>query len=185
MSAANLWQYLYLSRFSKPVSDRLLYRVIRQYRPCQLLEIGMGDGQRARRLISVAQRYSPEAEIRYTGIDLFEARPAILEPALSLKEAHRLLKSTGARTHLVPGDPYSALARTANSLGGTQLVVISATHDTSALERAWFYLPRTLAAGAQVFVEQPAPVAGLSVLEQFSSQELERLAAIHTRRKAA
>lgn len=185
MSAASLWQYLYLAHFSKPVSDRSLYRAIRTHRPCHLLEIGLGSGQRARHMIRVAQRYASSDEVRYTGIDLFEARAGGHAAPLYLKDAHRLLKATGARTQLVPGDPLSALARTANSLRDTHLVVISASEDHTTLERAWFYLPRTLADNALVFVEQRDPSTGSPFLQVLAHDEIRRLAAVHTRRKAA
>jgi len=65
--------------------------------------------------------------VSYVGVDLFEDRSTADAAAqrISLKAAHRLLCSSGARVRLLPGDPYSVLARAANHLGKADLVVVS------------------------------------------------------------
>jgi hypothetical protein len=45
---------------------------------------------------------------------------------------------------LVPGDPFSALARVANQLSNTHLLIIGADHESSSMDRAWRYIPRML-----------------------------------------
>ncbi|MBX3415703.1 MAG: hypothetical protein KF708_23665 [Pirellulales bacterium] len=184
MPASSSLQYVYWAYFSKPVCDRKLFRLIRQRRIGRILEIGVGEAVRARRLISVAQRYTP-GEVRYTGLDPFESRSSTDAPGLTLKLAHRLLKATGAQVQLVPGDPFSALSRTANSLTETELVVISADQDGDSLSRAWHYLPRTLSPEALVFVERLDPVRGVAFLQEIDTEELQRLASVHQRRRAA
>jgi hypothetical protein len=67
-----------------------------------------------------------------------------------------MLAASGARVQLEPGDPYWGLLRKANSLTATDLLVISRHHDPAAMARAWFYVPRMLHEGSQVFVEEPA-----------------------------
>ena len=58
---------------------------------------------------------------------------------------------------LIPGDPLSALARTANSINRIDTVIIGHDVDAESLARAWFYLPRMLATGAVVFwADNPA-----------------------------
>jgi hypothetical protein len=105
------------------------------------------------RLLAVAMRYRPHDRVSYAGIDLFEARPP-QQPGLKLKDAHRQLIRTGVQLRLVPGDPLAALARSANSLANTDLVIISAGHDPASLEPAWFYIPRMLHEGSLVFLEE-------------------------------
>ena len=51
-----------------------------------ILEMGIGDGQRALRILELASQHCPASEIRYTGVDLFEANPS--------GEAHLSLKKT-------------------------------------------------------------------------------------------
>jgi hypothetical protein len=58
---------------------------------------------------------------------------------------------------LVPGDAFTALARTANALADTDLIVISADQDAAALDLSWFYLPRMLHAASQVVVARQGP----------------------------
>ena len=72
---------------------------------------------------------------------------------MPLKVAHKRLKATGANVRVIPGDPLSALARTANGLQGTDLLVIAADQDTQSLTNAWFYVPRMLHDKSLVLIE--------------------------------
>jgi len=134
----------YLSQLSSPPADRLVYQAIARYRPGRIVEIGLGTGQRAVRMIEAASTYVSPGEIHYTGMDLFEARDSLDGPGLPLKLAHRMLKRTGATVRLVPGDAFSALARAANTLAGTELLVIAGGGEPQTLKRAWFFVPRML-----------------------------------------
>jgi hypothetical protein len=173
VSAASLLKYAYLASFSQPKAERRLFRAIRRQKIRKIVELGVGSGRRAIRLIEVAQRYAGAEPVHYTGIDLFEARST--GTPLPLKTAFQLLKPTAARVQLIPGDPRTALARAANSLVGTELVIISADQPADSLARAWFYLPRMLAATALVCREE---VVGESMaLRTLPRLEIERLAA--------
>ncbi|OHB84590.1 MAG: hypothetical protein A2V98_23145 [Planctomycetes bacterium RBG_16_64_12] len=149
------------------------------------MELGVGLGQRAVRMIEVAASCSPVREIHYTGVDLFEARAASDGPGMTLKTAHRLLKTTGARIQLLPGDPFTALSRAANGLRGTELLVISEGHDPRSLSRAWFYLPRMLDKGAQVWLEQAEGPDGSLAVRVLGGDQIAELAAAATYRPAA
>jgi hypothetical protein len=173
VSAANGLKALWLSWFSKPAADRFLYRAIRKRRPRQILLLGLDNIPRALQIISLAQRYHRAEQIHFVGIDQFEARPDD-QPRLTLKQAHRLLRPSGARINLIPGDPYEALSRTANSLLGTELVIISANQNLPARSPAWFYLPRTLTANALVLREEPS--ADGPLLKPVNRVELQHLA---------
>ena len=154
MSAAGFFKSVYLQYLSKPPEYRKVYAAIRRRKPRSIVELGVGDGTRAQRIIAMAQRYH-EGEVRYTGVDLFEARDDA-QTGLPLKSAYKLLRSTGAKVQLVPGDPFSALARTANSLTGTELLIISSDQDVQSLERAWFYVPRMITESSLTFIESDA-----------------------------
>lgn len=106
--------------------------------------------ERTLRLLRLAQRFLPGQELQYTGIDLFDARPAGLPPIL-LKETHRILANRGYAIRLVPGDAASALARVANQVVGTQFLVFSTTVEADSLARAWSYVPRMLDANCQIW----------------------------------
>ncbi|MFH1268185.1 MAG: hypothetical protein ABIK89_20900 [Planctomycetota bacterium] len=176
---------LYLSHLSNPATDRPIYRVIRRRRIQRIVELGVGDGRRAVRMIEVAGLSGPIGQVRYTGVDLFEARTERDRPGMTLKTAHRLLSATGAHVQLVPGDPFTALSRAANGLIGTELVMISAGHDPDSLARAWFYLPRMLASRALVLMERPCGESEELTIRLVLRDEIDRLAAVATPRRAA
>jgi hypothetical protein len=105
------------------------------------------------------------------------------ERGLSLKLAHKTLISTGARIRLLPGDPYTALARSANALGPQDLILIRADQDRAALERAWFYVPRLMHDATRLVLEERTAEGGVAVRLP-SRDEVDR-AAQSTRRRAA
>jgi hypothetical protein len=185
-----LWrkvQGLHLAYFSKPAARRPLYRLVRRPGVCKLLQLGLGDLTLAERLISLATAANPQARVEFTGVDLFEMRRPEDGPGMSLKLAHRRLSETTAKVRLIPGDPYSALARSANALGGQNVVLISADQQPESLSKAWFYLPRVLAKGASVFVESHSAEGDTSAVqvESLPLAEVEQRASKANRLRAA
>ncbi len=59
---------MYLSHFSKPACNRLIYRTIRKNRVSSILELGMDDAKRAENMIRLASRSNGAGVVRYTGI---------------------------------------------------------------------------------------------------------------------
>lgn len=177
------WVFLYLAYLSRPSHDRALYRWMRKAKPQKVLELGLGLGVRARRVIDYARLLRPGQTIEYSAVDLFEMRSEGQEPGLSLKLAHKTLISTGARIRLLPGDPYTALARSANALGPQDLILIRADQDRAALERAWFYVPRLMHDTTRLVLEERTAEGGVAVRLP-SRDEIDR-AAQSLRRRAA
>jgi hypothetical protein len=136
-------------------------------------------------MLEVARIHRPPAEICYTGIDLFETRRAGDEPGLTLKRAFQLLRATGARIRLIPGDPFTGLSRAANLLGATDLLVISAEHDPDSLARAWYFVPRMLHAHSRVFLAESTGADGNQRLRQVGAGEINQLVSAAGRRRAA
>lgn len=134
-------RYLHMCWLAKPVEDRLIYKTIKKQQIKSIVEFGLGDGQRCEKLIQVCQKFADGEQVRYTGIDLFESRPES-EPQISLLTMHKRLNKTGAKVKLVPGDPESATARVANSLAGTDLILLTCDQSLDELDRFWFFLPR-------------------------------------------
>lgn len=153
LSVTTFWRCAYLTQFSSPAEDRFLYRHLRRTRPRTIVEIGMDNCVRATRLMELAQIVGPERLLRYTGIDLFDARPAD-RPRMRLKQAHRMLTGRGAQVRLVPGRPDEALARTANSLTKVDLLIVATDVDEPSMQRAWKFVPRMLHQGSDVFVRR-------------------------------
>ncbi len=151
MAATSFFRSLYLNYLVKPQCERAVFRSLSKIKPQRIVEVGMDNGERAIDLIELAQRQRPTVEIRYTGLDLFDAKPAA-EP-LQLKDAHCMLKSTGATVQLIPGDPLQTLTRVANNLTSTDILVLSAD-VMNAGEPDWYYVPRMLNDHSVVFVQR-------------------------------
>src|SRR5690606_30991433 len=115
LSNAGLLRSAYLLYFSQPAADRSLYKAIKGRKVASIVEIGVGSGERTSRLIEVLGWEAGNHPLHYTGVDLFEQR-AKERPGLTLKEAFARFKFDNVKVRLVPGDPYSALARVANQL---------------------------------------------------------------------
>ena len=179
------FRLLYFSYLSKPSFDRPVYRAIQKQRARRILELGVGIGLRARRMIEVAAMFTPVGNVHYAGVDLFEARTVAHGRGVTLKTAHRLLSATGARVRLLPGDPFTALSRAANRLEGTDLVVVSAHQDPDSLARAWLYFPRMLGSGSLVLIEETKPSGNGLVLRPVRAAEIADLAAAALMRRAA
>jgi hypothetical protein len=183
LSAIDLLKYVHLAYFSKPKSERAVYRTIRRVRPRSVVEIGIGDVTRSQRIIKLCTRIVGVEQFRYTGIDLFEAREAT-QPGITLKLAHKILKPMAAKVQLVPGDPFSALSRTANSLTQTDLIIIRSDQDVESMNRAWFYLPRMLSERCKLFHEQESN-SGEKKLCHLTVAEVTELAKDRSGRRAA
>ncbi|HWB08581.1 MAG TPA: hypothetical protein VG826_05130 [Pirellulales bacterium] len=181
----NSCRLLYFAYFSQPAGDRPIYRAIRRQRAKSVLEIGIGSGLRASRMIEAMRRAAGGDGLRYAGIDLFELSPAAGPLKLSLKAAHCKLKPTGAKVRLVPGNPFEALASAANEIGVCDLILVTAGHDPDSLSRAWFYLPRLLHPGTHVYIERGREEGGPSSFELLSHDEIRRLAQAGMPRRTA
>jgi hypothetical protein len=176
LSAARLIRSLYLLYFSKPASERALYRAVRARPIRSIVELGIGPVQRTHRVFEIAAWRAGELPLRYTGIDQFEARPSS-RPRLPLKHAFSTLKRPNVQMQLVPGDPAAALKRVANSLTGTDLLLISADHDAQALARAWTWIPRMLTATSLVLLEESAGSLGQTCWRKMTPAQVQQLAA--------
>lgn len=159
MSAVNILRFLGLSRNNSTL-DRQLAREMKAQKVRRIVEIGVHDGERAEQLLHMAMGFHDAEAIRYTGIDMFEARS---ENATPLKQVHSRLSATGASVRLVPGDAATALPRCANDLRGTDWVLISPDQESNSIDRAWHFLPRMLHQKSQVWLEtQPGEFQVLS-----------------------
>lgn len=190
MSIGSLIRSSYLLYFAQPAADRALYWAVKG-RPIRVIvELGIGLGEtahhRTERLLEVASWWRDCLPLVYTGIDLFEGRPAN-QPRLMLKQAFHDLRATGAKTRLVPGDPYSALTRTANALTGTDLLIISADVDAKSLAQAWRFVPRMIHPQTLIFQHDVRSGPGKESWRKLKHEDVLELAAAANRaiRRAA
>ena len=148
-------RYYYLTWLSQPAADRPLYQTVARQTVRSIVEIGVGQAIRTQRLFETALKPCHADEpLRYTGIDLFEARSQG-SPGLSLKSAYAQLKTDHVQLKLVPGDAHMALSRAANTLAETDLLIISLDQSGDALQQAWRFVPRMLHANSLVYLERP------------------------------
>ena len=184
MPTTSRWKTFYLTHLAKPAADRLVYRAILHEKIGRIVEMGIGDGSRALRMIDAAARHHDRQNIQYFGIDSFEGRNPADGPGLSLIEAHRLLKQSEAKIKLIPGDPCEALVRSANSLANIDLLLIATPLAAERLERLWFFVPRMLHERSLVLQETTA-ANGEKSFRRIEPSEINRWATNSHRRKAA
>lgn len=175
MSIRQTLDVCYLCWLSKPKADRSLFQYLRKHSVRSMVELGLRDEKRSLAMVRLAQYRQPGEEIRYAGIDLFDARPADATP-LKLKQMHQAMNRSGAAVRLIPGDAFGGLARSANQLQGTDLLVISAGHDEENLARAWMYVPRLLSAEGRVLMADGPAVDGSPRFRMLEAAEVEERA---------
>ena len=176
MSVTRLLRSAYLLYFSQPSGDRVLWKAIQRSGVRSIVELGIGFSGRTKRLLEVAGWKASPEPLRYTGIDLFEARPAG-QPGMSLKEAYAEFRRPDVKIQLVPGDPNMALRRVANSLTGTELLLVSVSQDRDSLAAAWNWVPRMLTDASLVFVEEAGAKAWTTVWKQVPVEEVRKMGA--------
>ncbi len=155
MKTLSAFGYFCLSRFSKPVADRKIYRLIRDNKVSSIIEFGLGDGARTEKMIQTAMRFILSGTVRYTGVDLFEGRPEGETP-LSLREMHRRMNKFEIKSQLVPGESESAVMRIANSHLRTDLILITAQYPLHSFDQCWYFFPRMLHAQSVVMIQSEA-----------------------------
>ncbi len=95
------------------------------------------------------------------------------------------MAASGCGIKLLPGTVGDTLARTANSLLHTDLVVISADVTAQDLDRGWFYLPRMLHAQSLVYRGESTAEGEPAAYRRLSVGEIESLARSAPAQRAA
>ena len=176
MSVLAFFKKVHLVHFSKPAGERAIWKTVMQQAPKRIVELGIGDGVRTKRMLELASTAVAD-KVQYTGQDLFEGRSTD-QAGLTLKEAHRAFATDQVSSRLAPGDVYSVLTRMANSLTNTDLLLISNEHDDSVLAAAWYYVPRMLHEDSVILRQTSDELAAYEVMDR---REVESLAAAAAR----
>jgi len=182
LGAGSLLRRTYLLYFSQPAADRSVLQAVRKRPIRSIVEIGVGPLSRTQRILEVAKWKAGSDALRYTGIDLFDARPGG-QPPLSLKQVFATLQKPYTRVQLVPGTPEMALRRVANSLADTDLLLIDGSHDAESLASVWSWIPRMLNPQSLIFWQQTSGTAQRTHWQSLSIAEIQQFAA--TRGKVA
>jgi hypothetical protein len=176
LSVGSLIRSAYLLYFSQPAGDRVLFKAMKKRPIRSIVELGISSTGRTKRLLEVAAWNCGTEPLRYAGIDLFEARPAG-KPGPSLKAAFADLRLPDVKVQLVPGEPHLALRRVANSLTGTDLLLIAADQDAASLAQAWTWMPRMLTPESLIFREEAGTQAGTTIWRPLTLEDVQKLAA--------
>lgn len=149
MAVGDLFRYAVRAFFSKPTPERQLLRLAKQHTIRRVVEVGVESVDSTAQLLDVLVKQAKGEPVKYTALDLFDARPQGA-PTTPLVGVYRRLVSTGARVRLTPGDLAASLAAEANSLADTDLLLLSREASDEALAFAWFYVPRMCHPGTLV-----------------------------------
>ena len=158
MARLSWTQRLYWRYFAKPVAERSLSMFVLENPIQSILEIGIGSGDRIKRILALIKQTNAAQPIRYAGVDPFESAGDNVAH-VSLKNAHRMLAEFGLKAHLIPGEPVSALTRVVHTVLPSDLIIIdgrwnSDTVNQQAIEK---WLPRICHANSTIFA---APQSG-------------------------
>ena len=165
-------KYHQLCFFGKPKCDRAIYRLIKKNRVRSIVEFGLGNTQRTINMIRIAQKYCGSGQVRFTGIDLFEASPSAATP-LELKRVHQQLAQLEAKIQLVPGALDQAIPRIANSHMRTDLIVISGDYINTEINACWSYFPRMLCATSVMMLQPQSDL--MAPFQRLTRMEVERI----------
>lgn len=123
MSKLSWLQKVYWKHLAKPTSERELVRFVLSTPVESILEIGMGNGERAARLLDLISKTQARPIQRYVGLDEFEGASDAREH-LKLIAAHRLFTERGLKATLFPGTPANSLLRLTHNVQACDLVII-------------------------------------------------------------
>ena len=158
--------YYQLTMLAKPIADRAIFQLIKKNKFQSFLDIGLGTRDRCQQILRVADKFGNKP-IRYTGIDLFDARP---DEPLKLIEMHKKLKAFDAKTQLVPGPVGPSIERIANSHLRTDLIIVSAGTQRSEMDAVMSFFPRMLHANSLVLIQSKPD----QKMEQLTRLDIER-----------
>ena len=124
-----------------------LFNEIVKTRPKSILEIGTWNGNHAKKMIELAQRYVKQKhEISYYGFDLFEDFSPVEQeleycpkkPA-TLKEVEKKLHLTGGKIHLVKGNTNHTLWNVPN-IPFVDFIFLDGGHSLETIDNDWLGL---------------------------------------------
>ena len=140
MSRLSWLQKIYWKHFAKPVAERALFRQLIEKSIGSVLEVGIGDGQRMRRIAKLWRQSSDRQCLRYIGTDEFEAAIEVGRH-LRLKQAHQIATALKLKATLIPGDVESAIPRVVHKMGTADLIVadghLDPQHPSEGILGSW------------------------------------------------
>ncbi len=153
MARLSWFQQIYWRHFAKPAANRALFRRLMEKPIGSVLEIGIGNAERLKQVLTLHTLRPEEKQLRYAAVDLFESGPRG-GGHLKLKDVHKMLAEQNVKAVLIPGDATNSLARVVQSVMPSDLVIVNEGWDTgSAVDAALKnWLPRLVHEQSAVFV---------------------------------
>ena len=137
---------------------QLFWRIIR-IQPRKIMEIGTWTGDRARTMITLAQRYHGKEEIDYYGFDLFGhmtteqfAQEKSKWPPTQ-QEAYTKLIATGAHIHLFQGDTMNTLPEAIKQLPKMDFIFIDGGHSLETIANDWHWTSQLMDEKTEVILD--------------------------------
>lgn len=130
-----------LLRSSSPKRYQYLYKIIKEIKPKNILEIGVWNGSRAVKMIRCAQEFNKD--IKYFGTDLFEEmNDEYLKSELSklppTKECvENKIRETGASVTLISGNTLLSLPKHLGELPKMDFIFIDGGHALETIASDW------------------------------------------------
>lgn len=178
MAVGDLFKYAHRALFAKPSPERQLLSLVKPHPIRRVVEVGIDSIDTTTQLLAALRKQAAGESIQYTAIDAFDERDSVETP-LPLRQAYRALTSTEAQTRLVPGRLELAVASEANSLGDTDLLLLSSAATDGALADTWFYVPRMCHPGTLVLRRLESDPAGSQ--DAWASVSMDRVAELADR----
>jgi len=155
MARLSWFQRLYWRHLSKPVAYRALFQHVLEQPIGSILEIGIGNGERLKQVLSLLTIRPGVTQLRYAGVDPFESG-APSEGHLRLKDVHRMLAEQNIKAHLIPGDASNSLQRVAHTVLPSDLLIIDSGWEENSSNGAALaqWLPRLAHETSAIFARQ-------------------------------
>ena len=146
-------RWLYGKVFTKKTyRSKALFKIIKNNKCKNIMEIGTYNGDNALRMIEKASKNVPENQIQYYGFDLFELSddetmleefsPSCKPPLL--ETVREKLGKTKAKIHLYKGYTKDVLPRVINELPKMDIVKIDGGHSVETIENDWKYVQEVM-----------------------------------------
>ncbi|MDR3108169.1 MAG: hypothetical protein LBU65_00575 [Planctomycetaceae bacterium] len=181
----NFFHFIYLTHFSKPADERIIYRAIRSKPPRLMVECNIQRGVRMMRMLDLVKRtVTSQNSFEYVCTDPFEGRTEIDGPGLSLRKTHKLISQLNLRHRCIPAPVEVGIMHLSRSVRNVDFLV-AATPNLDWLASKGALLASTLTTDATVFLKAINGTFQHLTTEQFQQMVNTAVTNAKTTRRAA